>query len=514
MSNAEEAELGLVSQHDYAVVQLKEMEGRRMLLVKNPWSNGLVWKHRSEETNLPRLDAILDPGSFWIDLDQVMQNFESMYFNWNPDIFSHHQDVHFIWKIEDNPSGCFRTNPQYSIKSRKGGVAWLLLSHHFQSDTKIIDDSRAGKPGSAFISLYAFAQDGRRVLLSDGAIHKGPYVDAPQTLLRLDIPPETPYTIVVAQESLPTKSQRFTLSAFSLTSLTLQPAIDIYTHWTSHHSGWTHYTAGGNASSPTYSDNPQFSLHLTSPSSIALLLETTDNDNIPIHLKLVYSAGERITALTARSIVKDSGDYRRGCAVIEFSALLDPGKYTIIPSTFEPGQVGKFTLHIGCSTSPNTYTIRPIPSETAGRLSLRLPPAIFTPSINKLRIPLYPQRMTRLRLIGRTTQTPTKGIRSPLKFRIELHHPSEVKWLTHSGEEFNSSGVLRTGDVDLVPDMMHREGGAVWVILERMSMCAGSNDDDGGVTEEEVEIVQVDILSDARLEFGRTWENHRYIAAG
>ncbi|KAI9790445.1 MAG: cysteine protease [Peltula sp. TS41687] len=527
ISSAEEAELGLASRHDYVVLKLKETEDRRMLLVKNPWSDSLIWKSKSQGNDMPKLGTngppestidVLDPGTFWIELEQVMQNFESMYLNWNPDIFPHHQDVHFTWTIEDNPSGSFRTNPQHSIVSRTGGVVWLLLSHHFQSDTEL-----TSKPGSAFISLYAFAQAGHRVLLSDGAAHRGPYVDAPQTLLRLDLPPSTPYTIVAAQESLPHTTQRFTLSAFSLQRITLQLATDIYTHWTSHPAGWTPSTAGGNASSPTYPSNPQYSLHLSTPSLLAVLLETPDNANIPIHLKLVHSTGsDRITTVTSRSIVNDSGAYRRGCAAIEIPHTpLEPGKYTIIASSFDAGQVCKFTLHLGCSAPPHTWTLRPIPSETAGRLSLRLPPAIFggaassNSSGNRLAAPLHPQRMTRLRLIARTTQTPpTQSLRSLLRISIESRSFSAagydgVRTLVHSGEEFDGSGVLRTGDADLTPEMYRRGGGGggggVWVVLERMATCAAGNGGEGGEDDNGAEIVQVEMLSDERLEFGE-WE--------
>src|SRR5437763_10896997 len=35
---------GLVGEHAYAVLDLKQADDRRLLLVKNPWSEGLVWK--------------------------------------------------------------------------------------------------------------------------------------------------------------------------------------------------------------------------------------------------------------------------------------------------------------------------------------------------------------------------------------------------------------------------------------------------------------------------------------
>ena len=43
--------------------------------------------------------------------------------------------------------------------------------------------------------------------------------------------------------------------------------------------------------------------------------------------------------------VIDTGAYRHGFAVSKV-VFLQPGSYTLVASTFETGQVGKFMLHI------------------------------------------------------------------------------------------------------------------------------------------------------------------------
>ena len=40
----EEKELGLAGEHDYAVLDMKEHGSQRLMLVKNPWCDGMVWK--------------------------------------------------------------------------------------------------------------------------------------------------------------------------------------------------------------------------------------------------------------------------------------------------------------------------------------------------------------------------------------------------------------------------------------------------------------------------------------
>src|SRR5437667_2925559 len=51
----EEAELGLAGEHDYAVLDMKAVGDHYLLLVKNPWSEGTVWKGTTYESNF--LDA-------------------------------------------------------------------------------------------------------------------------------------------------------------------------------------------------------------------------------------------------------------------------------------------------------------------------------------------------------------------------------------------------------------------------------------------------------------------------
>ncbi|KAM0334065.1 hypothetical protein ACHAQA_001085, partial [Verticillium albo-atrum] len=115
LSHTEEDALGLVGEHDYAVLKLDDTDGARRLLVKNPWCDGLVWKG-AELSELSQATAGLSlaestggahlemtgptpsHGTFWISLEEVAQNFESMYLNWNPSCFSRRQDHHFTWK--------------------------------------------------------------------------------------------------------------------------------------------------------------------------------------------------------------------------------------------------------------------------------------------------------------------------------------------------------------------------------------------------------------------------------
>ncbi|KAH8602410.1 hypothetical protein B0O99DRAFT_680535 [Bisporella sp. PMI_857] len=502
LSRKEERELGLAGEHDYAVLDMKEVGLQRLLLIKNPWCDGMVWKGAriaTEDTApqdwagelhqaLPSTD-FTSPGTFWMNFEAVVQNFESLYLNWNPGLFTKRQDHHFSWKIPTiTTPGSFTYNPQYAVNSLSKGTVWVLLSRHFANGELEIAKQRskafAGTSSSlGFISLYVFEANGQRVHLSDDAIHRGAFVDSPQTLARLELSPATPLTIVVAHHDLPLPKYSFTLSFFSRSSLTVSPAVDALLHCTTHLGSWTSRTAGGNASAASYPLNPQFSISIPSNTDISLLLET-DASDLAVHVKMVWGNGERITTVTSKDILGGSGDYRRGCALASLRNV-QPGKYTIVCSTFEPGQLGSFTLRIGSSIP---CVVRPVPSESAGRLSLQLPRLTFHAPTDRMLAPISANRLTKLRFVARSPPPS----RTMLKISIERGQGPNKTILAVSGTpnaEFSDAPMgIRTPDLDIGPDT-GRNGG-LWLVLERLGGRNGPDEAD------------VEVLSEAPVSIG------------
>lgn len=186
----EAADLGLVAEHDYAVLGLKEVKGRRLVLVKNPWRNGIEWRGSSfdsededyigSEGSENDFDAPIErtpeelemthaseaEGTFWIEFQDVVNHFRSLYLNWNPDMFPHRRDVHFSWDLSKSPSSLysFRNHPQYclrNIQSDRDQPVWLLLQRHISG----CEDGLTVKRGH--ISLYVYDAEGQRVFASN-----------------------------------------------------------------------------------------------------------------------------------------------------------------------------------------------------------------------------------------------------------------------------------------------------------------------------------------------------------
>ncbi|KAL1526665.1 hypothetical protein AB1Y20_015369 [Prymnesium parvum] len=77
---------GLLRGHAYGLEQLKEVAGRRLLRLRNPWGRGEwngPWSDGAEEWT-DELQALLDydfddDGTFWMELQDFLQQFNTLY---------------------------------------------------------------------------------------------------------------------------------------------------------------------------------------------------------------------------------------------------------------------------------------------------------------------------------------------------------------------------------------------------------------------------------------------------
>ncbi|KAI5286301.1 cysteine protease, partial [Ascosphaera acerosa] len=288
-----EREVGLVGSHDYAVLEMRVRDGRRELLVKNPWASGVSWRGAAETSQLDTQmgsmhltdeeegkeegeDGSAMPGTFWTTAEEVFLHFEHMYLNWRPSLFAHRVDRHFCWDLSTSGNGgnpaIVAANPQYTLTTgATAGPVWLLLSRHFATE----DGGKSQKPG--FVGVYVFGGTaGKRVLLSDKAWRHGPLVDSPNSLLRLTAQASTSYTVVPVAHDMPARTYHYSLTALSSAApVTLEPAASRYPYCSRFDAAWTVSTAGGNTESPRYLCNPQFAVQVadrSQPCTMAIFL--------------------------------------------------------------------------------------------------------------------------------------------------------------------------------------------------------------------------------------------------
>jgi hypothetical protein len=521
ISAEEEEVMGLVGEHDYAVLEMDTSEGIRKLLIKNPWCNGPVWtgagwstpqKSPSIGTNCfadsAGISATLSSsGTLWVALEDVAQHFESMYLNWNPKLFAHRQDRHFNW---DTPPQSFASslvrNKQFSVTASRGGAVWILVSRHFVDAELDIMRNRRGSMAAVarqlgYMSILIFDNNGRRVQTSGDEIYRGPYVDSPQTLARLDTEPGKEYTIVLDQQELPLQSYTFTLSLFSELPIELRQAQEEMSHFKELDGAWNRRTAGGNSSLSTYFINPQYKLSTIHGGPVSILL-ATDNRDVHVHVDLVWASGKRATTIRVKDLAATSGEYRQGCAVARVPKL-DPGVYTLVCSTFEANQTASFVVRAS-STSP--VTLEPIPADAAGRLRKTLLPLRLSEREERQRAPLSVSWLTRGSVCVRSTSG-NGGTVSSRESAIPGRHSSSLMirvsvvygWgpqqvtIAESGDgEFQEpTTAIRTAEFDIEPDKAGMAG--MWVIIETIG------------THHDSTAIETDIFSDSTVQVG-AWE--------
>ncbi|OJD34718.1 calpain-like protease ory [Diplodia corticola] len=522
MSRRAERELGLESQHDYAVLDLKEKNGEKKLLLKNPWAEGTGWRSArrpsytaEEDAPEPSSDSdeqSLSPGTFWISLEQVFQNFENVYVNWNPALFRYRQDIHFHWDLASSRHvpGCLVNNPQFSLKVQVGEPVWLLLSRHFK-DTEVDSMDGGGPPqrsatatpdtisgadsgyysrlspetsqtrsespahgdlARGYISLYIFDEGGNRVYTSLDALESGAFVSSPQMLLKWKNPSKSTYTVVVEQMELASGAYTFTLSAFSPKRVYLDHAIEKRDHSTKLKSRWNKSTGGGNLHSADFSKNPQFKLSVPQATSLAVLLQVPA-ESVKVNVVVLYGKGKRMHTVKPRDVVVSSGLYRKHCAYAEMQNV-DPGVYTIACSTFESGQEASFELRVD---SDVRCQLTPIAQEGAGMLSMQLAQACFNPASNRVAAPVIPRKLVRVKIVAKFVRAfgshDAPGLqartRSPLRVTLEIGRGPDRRILISSsgGEYSDAEAGVRTEEVDLRPDMLRQ--GDMWLVLDRLS---------------------------------------------
>lgn len=513
VSAEEENFMGLVGEHDYAVQDLDP--SNRRFLVKNPWSHSQTWKgqgwsavHGSDGTKLDSSSEASDgdveslsAGTLWMAIEDIAQHFESMYLNWNPALFTHRQERHFAWEIPTTDfAASLVRNPQFSVSSPTGGVIWILLSRHFKDAELEIARQKSGTLAAVssqlgFMSILVFDRQGQRVQVGDGSTYRGPYVDSPQTLARIESRPGKAYTVVVDQQALPLPSYTFSLYIFSNSAVQVKEAEEKMTHFTEQRGAWNRRTAGGNPSCTTYFLNPQYKLSVPRATPVSILLATGNRD-IHVHVDLIWARGKRAHTVKAKDLVVSSGEYRRGCAIAEL-ATLEAGDYTLVCSTFEAQQMADFSLRIGSMTP---ITLQPIPADTAGKLRTPLRPLTLGGEGQRWRASISASWVTRAFISVRSVAPPPENVYHDTRslpavmVRISMLDvpSSEPRVLAESRAGLGDPGpIIQTTQFDIEPSSTSR--GPRYLVIESLR------------EHRTIQELSGDVFSDSPIQIGE-WE--------
>ncbi|GAB6032708.1 calpain 7, variant 2 [Chamberlinius hualienensis] len=366
LSDNEASRAGLVPTHAYAMLDVREVRGHRLFLLKNPWSH-LRWKGNYSERDKvnwtkelrdelnfdPRSAQNFDNGVFWIDFSSICRYFDVVYMNWNPSLFKYTYCVHQTWEANTGPVKDMYNigdNPQYSLSlssvNSAASAVWILLTRH-------ITDREDFAQNKEYITVLVYKNEGKKVYYP---YDPAPYIDgtrinSPHYLCKmlLDNSSSLKYTLVVSQYEK-TSTIKFTLRVFSTCPFNLTKIQNNYKFKQEVTNGsWKGVTAGGCANHPsTYSNNPVFQIQLNS---------STDDNQLLIDLKGpkqfqvgfdVATVSVTNSSATGQFVRKSSGPFRSGFVILDMENIPN-GIYNVIPSTFNPGQEGPFFLTVKAS---------------------------------------------------------------------------------------------------------------------------------------------------------------------
>jgi calpain-7 len=215
LTKEESERSGLVPTHAYAVLKAQTIHGHKLFQLKNPWSEKRWKGHFSENDTsswTPELKKALnydqaqarqvDNGVFWIDLKSVIRFYNTLYINWNPDMFHYKYTIHDFWKPGEVEKDLYNisNNPQYSLQvsSDKACTIWILLSRHITTKSDFAKNEK-------FITLHVAGNTkGKRLYLPPdraGYVHTGVKINTPHYLVKLtNIPAGNhSYTVIVSQ---------------------------------------------------------------------------------------------------------------------------------------------------------------------------------------------------------------------------------------------------------------------------------------------------------------------------
>ncbi|GMS89113.1 hypothetical protein PENTCL1PPCAC_11288 [Pristionchus entomophagus] len=345
---------GLVDCHAYALLDLRKLGDKRLLMVKNPWTH-LRWKGRFSENDKenwteerkkaleydPDVAQEKDDGVFWIEYESVIHFFDVFYVNWNPAIFAHTTAIHNWWNNTAGPVKdlySVAANPQYRLEVNNPGptAVWILLTRH-------ITDLADFAENKEYITVLVY-KGGKKVYLpfDPKPLYDGTRINSPHYLCQMVItdPGPNKFTLLVAQYEK-TKTIYYTLRVYSQCQFSLSPIGDQYTVKKKETGEWKGKTAGGHRE--TFENNPLYHLSLE---------EGSDDHSILIDLRgpKEYSIAFQVCPVSfvregKEFYQKETGLYRAGYTVMTLDGLA-AGTYSIRPSTFITGQEGPFFLGV------------------------------------------------------------------------------------------------------------------------------------------------------------------------
>ena len=361
-------EVGLITGHAYAVLScVKTRNGTRLLQLKNPWAHK-GWKGRFScfdqsswsDPNLraevgynPTTHGHMDDGVFWISYEDVLIYFRNIHISWNPSLFSYRNTIHAQWPRNIGPaddSFNLGENPQYVLTLsdealEKGASCWILISRH------VTKQEQEGVDVTDYLTIHIHRNNRRKEKIyypgGSSSVFTGAYTNNCHVLVRYDAKGESDkYLSLILSQYKKSNDLSYTLSCYCTASFQFGKPTKDPPHSVCLRSEWTAQSAGGPPGSAEFGTNPMWSISVApnrfGKTFVRLTCTTSKTMAVNVMLIPVDYAGKRVRWVEKEPAI-DTGDYRHGF-VSSGLHFVPEGHYTLVASSYYPGQMAKFTI--------------------------------------------------------------------------------------------------------------------------------------------------------------------------
>ena len=185
----------------------------------------------------------------------------------------------------------------------------------------------------------------------------GAYTNNCHVLVRYDVAgPEDKYLSLVLSQYKKSNDLSYTLSCFCTSPLKLSQPEKDQPLSTNIVSEWTELSAGGPPGQVGFRKNPMWSISIPKDGAfIQVRCSSVKAFAVNIMMIKVDRPGNRLSSIHEKPAI-DTGNYRHGF-VATGSYWVAGGHYTVIISTFHPGQIGGFHMTLKSSVALNAIPI-------------------------------------------------------------------------------------------------------------------------------------------------------------
>eukprot|EP01126_Amoeba_proteus_P033160 TRINITY_DN324_c0_g1_i7.p1 TRINITY_DN324_c0_g1~~TRINITY_DN324_c0_g1_i7.p1 ORF type:complete len:831 (+),score=162.05 TRINITY_DN324_c0_g1_i7:479-2971(+) len=359
-------ELGIIERHAYAILQVVEALGVKLIRLRNPWGhfewNG-PYSDNSKEWTPKLLDQLnftfADDGTFFIEFHDFLKQFDQLL---AVVVISEH------WKFEMLPAawkgtrtgGCFNyptwmENPQFLVTCTERANLIATLQHR---NERLTTHKYHDHPQSGIFIIEAKTDDNTRIELfetGDKVVGLSDYLNSRQVSTGIPILPNKRYVFFFSTFQ-PGIEEEFSVAfCWNQGDLHVKELTDSLPKAVVK-GEWKGKSAAGCYNYSTWRNAPQYLLHVPQDGWVGIMI--SQDGVLPCNNyigTMLFNANSDHTSVVDPDKIIKLSDYKND-STVSFSTTLEAGYYTVVPSTFLPGQEGKFSLTVSVAAGHATLT--------------------------------------------------------------------------------------------------------------------------------------------------------------